>query len=209
MASLFKEFPPVLNFTSQFSTTVTYLEDAYHNFKFIAILYTGSPVKVISSCLARESKITPDIDLLVMYGTTDLANTKLIGAYLYLPLRFGKLVLTAASVVIENAVHYLLIATHHIMEFKGIVNHQEGFSPFLNYHIPIPPANTSFIKGLSKQRIFMLNHAANIFSLNFHVTQTKVLIPPSLLIIEEGMSIYHLALIVVPSKSYITIHTGI
>lgn len=58
-------------------------------------------------------------------------------SYSGFPLRFWKLVLTTTAVVLENESYDLLIGTQFLMEFDGIVNHQEGFLSLLGYHVPL------------------------------------------------------------------------
>ena len=91
---------PILALNLVFGTKVTRVKVFVHKVKVIAILDTGSPVNVISSKLARCIKLAPDLDHCLIYGTASMASTKSLGAYLALPLRFGKLVLTAHAIVL-------------------------------------------------------------------------------------------------------------
>lgn len=73
-----------------------------HKFKVVAILDTSSPVDVNSSELAKKIKMAPVHDNLVVCGTAGLASTCSVGAYLALPLCFGKIVLNSPAVLLEN-----------------------------------------------------------------------------------------------------------
>ena len=44
----------------------------------------------------------PDINYNQSYGTAGTASTKALGAYSALPKRFGKLLITAPAIVLEN-----------------------------------------------------------------------------------------------------------
>lgn len=90
------------------------------------IINTGSPVKVISSHLARKIKMAPDLNHSVVYGTAGMASTKSIGAHSALPLRFRNLFLTSPAVVLENEGYKLLIGIQLLMKFDGIVNTKKG-----------------------------------------------------------------------------------
>ena len=67
--------------------------------------------------------MAPDVDYNVTYGTAGITSTQAIGAYSALPLQFGKLVLTASTVDLENESYDLLIGTQFLEEFDGIINH--------------------------------------------------------------------------------------
>lgn len=73
----------------QFRAAVTRVEVNINKVKVIDISYTGSPVNVISSRLAREIKMAPDLNDLVVYGTAGLAITKYIGDYYAHNIFFG------------------------------------------------------------------------------------------------------------------------
>lgn len=80
-----------------------------HKAKVIAILNTGSPVNVISSCISHKIKMTPNLNHSVVQGTTGLSIANSIGAHLGLPLCFGNLVLKTPAVALENEDYDLLI----------------------------------------------------------------------------------------------------
>lgn len=138
------------------------------------ILDTGSPVNVTSSRFARKIKMYPNLDHAVVYDTAGTASTKSIGAYSALPLRFGKLVLTAPAVVLKIKDYDLLIGTQFLKEFDGIINHQEGFVFLLGYCVPLASNVVSVTKGLRKRRTCLLEYPTLILSLDFNVTQDKV-----------------------------------
>ena len=209
LSSLVEDLPPVLAVAPQFGTSVTRVEVTVHKVKVVAILDTGSPVNVISSRLARKIKMAPDLDHAVVYGTAGTASTKSIGAYLALPLRFGKLVLTAPAVVLENEGYDLLIGTQFLKEFDGIVNHQEGFVSLLGYRVPLASDIAPVTKGLQKRRTCLLEYPTHILSLDYNVTQAKVHLPPLAVLGDEGMPVYPLERVMIPAKSQILLATGI
>ncbi|KAJ9086794.1 hypothetical protein DSO57_1000418 [Entomophthora muscae] len=67
-----------------------------------AVLDTGTPVNSISSKPVKKLKLAPNLNFHQLYGTTGLSMTCVIGAYSFLPMRFGKLLLAAPAVVLKN-----------------------------------------------------------------------------------------------------------
>ena len=200
LAPLAEPAAPVLAIGPTFGTSVTRVEVTVHKVKVVAILDTGSPVNVISSRLARKIKMAPDVDHSVVYGTAGMASTRLVGAYLALPLWFGKLVLTAPAVVLENESYNLLIGTQFLMEFDGIVNHQEGFLSLLGYRVPLASTKLA-TKGSKKRRSCLLEYPTSIMALDYHVTQPRVHLPPASAPADEGMPVYPISVYSIPAKS--------
>ena len=75
---------------------------AIQKVKIKAILDTGSPVIVVLSKLMKKLKLAPDLAYTQSYRTAGLSTTHAIGSYSALPLWFGKLLLAAPAVVLEN-----------------------------------------------------------------------------------------------------------
>lgn len=69
----------MLAIAPQFVTYVTWVEVTVHIFKVVAILDTGSPLNFILSQIARKTKMTPDLDHNMVYGTAGTASNKSIG----------------------------------------------------------------------------------------------------------------------------------
>lgn len=190
-------------------TTVTWVGVTVHKVEFLAIPDTRSPVNIISSHLVMKINMTPNFNHAVVYSMAGLTRTKSIGAYLALPLCFGKIVLTAPAVVLNNEGYDLIIGTQFLMDFDWIVNHQEVFMSLLKYCVPLAPANLLVMKGLWKRRTCLLEYATNILSLNYHVTQTKMQMPLPSVVCDEGIPVYPTASEVILAKSHTPIPTGI
>lgn len=109
-----EDLSPVLVVAPQLGNSVTHEEVTFHKFKVVPSLDMGSPVNFVLSWLVHKITIAPDLNHAVVYGTTGTDSTKSSGAYLALPLRFGKLVLTAPAVVIENQVYDIMIRNYFL-----------------------------------------------------------------------------------------------
>ena len=62
----------------------------------------------------RRLKLAPNLNYDQVYGTAGPNSTKALGAYSALPLRFGKLLVTAPAVVLDNDSYDLLIGTQFL-----------------------------------------------------------------------------------------------
>lgn len=207
-SSLGKSLPQVLAVTPIFGTRNTRVEVVVHKVKVIAILDTGSPVNVISSKLSRKIKMAPDVNHTTTYGTAGVASARALGAYSALPLRFGKLVLTAPAIVLENESYDLLIGTQFLEEFEGIINHHGKFLSLLGYRVPLYYP-TSVEKGPRKRRTCLVEFPNTIQALEYQVVRTKVKLPPAAVDGEYGMPVYSMTKMIVPPKSQVTVPSGI
>ena len=62
-------------------------------------------------------------------------------------MRFGKLLVAAPAVVLNNESYNFLIGTQFLREYNGIVNLKEGFLSLLGYDIPLVFENPPKISG--------------------------------------------------------------
>ena len=69
----------------------------------------GSLVNVVSTKLLQKIKLCPDLNHTQVYGTAGVASTKALGAYSALSMRFGKLLLMAPMVVLENKTYHIVV----------------------------------------------------------------------------------------------------
>ena len=113
------------------------MEVAVQKVKIRAILDTGSPVNVVYSKLMKKLKLAPELTYNQSYETAGLSTTWAIGAYLALPLCFGKLLLSSPAVVLENESYDLLIGTQFLGKYNGIINLKKGYLSLLNYTMPL------------------------------------------------------------------------
>ncbi|KAJ9057272.1 hypothetical protein DSO57_1024263 [Entomophthora muscae] len=74
-----------------------------------------------------------------------------IGAYSDLPMKFGKLLLATPAVVLESGSYNLLVGTHFLREYNGIIKLKDGYLSILGYKVPLVatefpdlPANLSY-----------------------------------------------------------------
>ncbi|KAJ9076856.1 hypothetical protein DSO57_1022299, partial [Entomophthora muscae] len=150
-----------------FGVKVVKFKIVMHKVKVLAILDTCSPVNVVSTQLMRKLKMTPDVDYFILYETCRTSSTQSIGAYYSLPLRFGKLVLTAPAIVLENKNYDFLVGKKFPEEFDGIINTPEKFLTLFRYHIPLHAAPEIY-KGPQKRCSCLLEQSTDIPTLHYH-----------------------------------------
>ncbi|KAJ9052466.1 DNA damage-inducible protein 1 [Entomophthora muscae] len=85
----------------------------------------------------KKLKLAPDLNYHQSYGTAGLSMTCAIGAYSALPMQFGKLLLAAPAVVLENESYNLLVGTQFLREYNGIINLKDGYLSILGYKVPL------------------------------------------------------------------------
>lgn len=142
-----------------------------------------------------------ELNHLVVYCTASLASTKSIGTCYSLPFVFSKIVLEAQFIVPKNKRYNILIVTKLFKDFKGNVNHQEGFVSLLGYRVTLAPAKLLVTKGLQNRCSYLLDYVTKILSLDYHVTQTKFQLPLYCVEGEEDILIYPTAKDIIPANS--------
>ena len=90
---------PVLTVVPPFGNTTTQVELSILKVRIKAVLDTGSPVNVLSYKLIRKLKLASDLTYNQSYGTSGTASSKDFGDYYNLPMRSGKLLITASTIV--------------------------------------------------------------------------------------------------------------
>ncbi|KAJ9084038.1 hypothetical protein DSO57_1028242 [Entomophthora muscae] len=131
------EAQDILAVLPSFGCTTTCVEISIQKVKIKAVLDTGSPVNVVSSKLVKKLKLTPNLNYHQLYGTTGLSMTCTIGAYSALPMWFGKLLLAAPAVILENESYNLLVGTQFLRKYNGIINLKDDYLSFLGYKVPL------------------------------------------------------------------------
>lgn len=76
-----------------------------------------------------------------------MAQTRAIGAYYALPMRFGKLFIASPADVLENKNYDLLIGKQFLQEFNGIVSLRDECLSLLGYEVPLIFKETQHISG--------------------------------------------------------------
>ncbi|KAJ9083546.1 hypothetical protein DSO57_1033734 [Entomophthora muscae] len=99
--------------------TTTHAEISIQMMKIKTVLETGSPVNVVSSKLVKKLKLAPNLNYHQLYGTAGLSVTCAIEAHSALPMQFGKLLLAAPAVVLENESYSLLFGTQFLREYSN------------------------------------------------------------------------------------------
>lgn len=70
----------------------------------------------------RRLKLAPNLNFDQIYVTAETASTWALGAYYSLPMMFGKLLLNAPVVVLENERYSILIKTQLLRKHQVIVS---------------------------------------------------------------------------------------
>ncbi|KAJ9082554.1 hypothetical protein DSO57_1003326 [Entomophthora muscae] len=100
-----------VNKISSYYSECTYTDIFVNKIKVQAIIDTGAPINIVSTCLVKRLGLAPDIDHRKQYGTAGLTTTTAQGAYRALTLRFGSLVVLAPAIVLPNDSYDILIGT--------------------------------------------------------------------------------------------------
>ena len=85
----------------------------------------------------KKLKIAPDLDYQEVFGTAGPLTTKAMGAYSSLPLRFGKLIVTAPAIVLDNNSYDILVGTGFMTKYGTITNHGDDTFKILGQIVPM------------------------------------------------------------------------
>ncbi|KAJ9049082.1 hypothetical protein DSO57_1028271 [Entomophthora muscae] len=94
---------PLVNKIISSYSECTYADIFVNKIKVWAIVDTGAPVNIVSTCLVKRLGLAPEIDHQKQYGTARLTVTTTQGAYSALTLRFGSLAVSAPVIVLPNS----------------------------------------------------------------------------------------------------------
>ncbi|KAJ9049495.1 hypothetical protein DSO57_1023733 [Entomophthora muscae] len=114
-----------------------YIDMVVHKVKVKAIIDSGAPGNIVSSRLVKKLKLAPDLGYQEVFGTEGPLTTKAMSAYSSLPLWFGKLIVAAPAIVLENSSYYILIGTGFMNKYGFIKNHGDDTFKILGQTIPI------------------------------------------------------------------------
>ncbi|KAJ9065520.1 DNA damage-inducible protein 1 [Entomophthora muscae] len=130
----------------------TWIEVTVFDKSIRAVLDTGTPTNIISSCLARRLGFLPDISYTESFFTAGIESIKSNGAYSSVPLRSGELVMTYPSVVLESESYVMLICTDLLRTYQTKISHLHGHFSILGYTVPLFFKDPSDVFLVSKKR---------------------------------------------------------
>ncbi|KAJ9059535.1 DNA damage-inducible protein 1 [Entomophthora muscae] len=108
----------LVNKISSSYSECTYADIFVNKIKVQAIIDTGAPINIVSTCLVKRLGLAPDIDHQKQYGTAGLTVTTAQGASSALTLRFGSLALLALAIVLTNDNYDILIDTLFMRQYR-------------------------------------------------------------------------------------------
>ncbi|KAJ9071981.1 hypothetical protein DSO57_1031859 [Entomophthora muscae] len=111
----------------------TYIDMVVHKVKVRAIIDSGAPGNIVSFRLVKKLKVVPDLDYQEVFGTVSPLTTKAMDAYSSLPLWFGKLIVTAPAIILENSSYDILIGTGFMTKYGTITNHEDDTFKILGH----------------------------------------------------------------------------
>ena len=134
----------------------TYIDLVVNKTRVRAILDSGAPGNIISTRLVKKLKLAPDLDCKDEFGTAGPFTTQALGAYSSIPLRFGKLVVTAPAVVLDNHSYDILIGTSFLTMFGTLIDHGTHTFTILGQSIPMYYTGHK-LSELVKKRLHYIN----------------------------------------------------
>ncbi|KAJ9067212.1 hypothetical protein DSO57_1001849 [Entomophthora muscae] len=105
--------------------------------KVQAIIDSGAPGNIISLKLFKKIKLAPDLDYQEIIRTESPLTTKAMGTYLSLLLLYGKLIVTAPAIVLDNNSYDIIIGTGFMTRYRTITNHGDDTFKILGRTIPM------------------------------------------------------------------------
>jgi dUTPase len=111
--------------------------------KIQAIVDSGAPCNIILSKLVKKLGLQPDIDHQQNYGTAGTETVQSLGAYSALPMKFGKLFLSAPAVVLPNCNYDILLGTSFLLKYGIVTDFKNHTLNILGQHMPIYFSRTS------------------------------------------------------------------
>lgn len=101
------------------------------------MLDTGAPTTIISTKLSKRLGFTPNLDYDESFSTAGNQSTQAKGVYSSVPLRFGDLIVTTSSVVLDSQAYDILIGTDFFCRYGAVINMQTGLLSLLDYSVPL------------------------------------------------------------------------
>lgn len=134
-------------------------------------------------------KSVPNLNFDQVYGTSETASTRALGAYLALPMRVGKPLLTSPAVVLKNESYDMLIGAQSLREYQATGILKEGALSMLGYLIPLIFKEPLKEKG-NKICTCILEYPSGIFSLLYWSHKPNPQCPPDAVLEDEVFHLY-------------------
>ncbi|KAJ9085721.1 DNA damage-inducible protein 1 [Entomophthora muscae] len=183
-----------------FGFTTTCVEISIQKVKIKVFLDTGSHVNVVFSTLVRKLKLAPSLNCHQSYRKAGLSMTCAMGTYSALPMRFGKLLLAAPAVVLENESCNLLVGTQFLRDYNGTINLKNKYLFILGYEVPLIFEEP--IKGPKKRlKMCALEHPTGVFTLKYHTHLSNMKCPPMACPASEGIPLVATSAVTIPPGS--------
>ncbi|KAJ9078073.1 hypothetical protein DSO57_1010677 [Entomophthora muscae] len=126
--------------------------------------------------------------------------TRAIGAYSALPMRFGKLLLAAPAVVLENKSYNILVGTPFIREYNGIINLKVGYLSILGYRVPL--IFEELVKVPRKWlKTCALEYPTGVFNLKYCTHSSNIKYPPMAFPASKGIPLLATSAVTIPPGS--------
>ncbi|KAJ9060351.1 hypothetical protein DSO57_1031791 [Entomophthora muscae] len=133
-----------------------------------------------------------------------------MGAYLSLPLRFGKLFVTAPAIVLDNHSYDNLIGTGFMTRYGTIINHGDNTFKILVQTIPMY-YNGAKVVDLPKKKLHFINmeYADGDIPVAYTLRHRKLMMLPLSSKEYKGIPLYTSSMFTIPSGSQVIHHTGL
>ncbi|KAJ9065024.1 hypothetical protein DSO57_1024221 [Entomophthora muscae] len=127
----------LVNKISSSYSECTYTDIFENKTKVQAIIDTGAPINIISTCLVKRLGLAPDIYHQKQYGTSGLTLTTAQGVYSALPFCFGSLAVLAPAIVLPNDNYDILIGTLFMRQYRVRTDLAADTFEILGHTIPL------------------------------------------------------------------------
>lgn len=193
-----------------FGCTTTCVEVSIQKVKIKAGLDTGSSVIVVSLELVKKLKLTPTSNYHQFYGTTGLSITCAIGTYFALPMQFGKLLLAAPAVDLENESYNLLVDTLFFREYNGIINLKDSYLSVLGYESPFIFEEPVNVPGKCLKTCYLeYPTGVGVFMLKFCTYLSNMKCPSMACPASEGIPLLAPSAVTIPPGSQVILDSQI
>ncbi|KAJ9054181.1 hypothetical protein DSO57_1017321 [Entomophthora muscae] len=123
-----------------------------------------------------------------------------IGAYSALPMWFGKLLLVAPEVVLENKSYNILVGTQFLREYNGIINLKDDCLSILGYKVPLIFEELVKVPG-KRLKTCALEYPTGVFNLKYYTHSSKMKFPPMACPASEGIPLLAMSAVTIPPGS--------
>ncbi|KAJ9074357.1 hypothetical protein DSO57_1007206 [Entomophthora muscae] len=100
-------------------------------------------------------------------------------------MQFGKLLLAASEVVLENESYDLLVGTQFFCKYNGIINTKDGYLSILGYEVSLIFEEPIKVPG-KDHKTCVLEYPSVIFTLMYFIHSSNIKCPPPACPAPEG-----------------------